>query len=66
MIKWIMVFFILIGDFLIIEKIREGFYLWVVVDGFFAVYNFYDKDYVQGTVFGLYAIMGLYGLYSWM
>ncbi len=63
---WIMVLMVLIGDILIIEKMYHGFYIWVFVDGYFAISNFVNKDYVQGTVFLLYAIMGLYGLYQWV
>lgn len=63
--KWIFVFLVLIGDYLVVKKIRFGFYLWVLVDGYFSICHFLQNDYVEASVFGLYAIMGLYGLYLW-
>ena len=63
--KWILVFLVLIGDVLIIRKNKIGFYLWIVVDGFFAFSNCLEGDYVEASIFGIYAIMGAYGVYLW-
>ena len=63
--RWIFVFLVLIGDFLIVKKNRIGFYLWIVVDGYFSISNVLDGDYVEASIFGIYAIMGIYGLYLW-
>jgi|GEM_PF-3899740 len=63
--KWILVFSVLIADWMIIEKMREGFWLWIFVDGFFSINNFIKKDFAQSVVFAFYAFMGIYGLFCW-
>lgn len=64
--KWILIFMILLGDWLIIEKDRDGFYCWIFADGCLAFNNFFFRDYLHGIIFALYAFMGIYGLYSWV
>lgn len=63
--SWLLVLMVLIGDFLIVKKNRIGFYIWIFVDGFFSFSNFLNADYIQSSIFGLYVIMGIYGLYAW-
>jgi hypothetical protein len=63
--RWIFVFLVLIGDLLIVKKNRIGFYLWIVVDGFFSFSNILEGDFVEASIFGIYAVMGFYGLYLW-
>lgn len=63
--KWIFVFLVLIGDLLIIKKNRIGFYIWIFVDGYFSIINIQINNFIEASIFGLYAIMGIYGLYIW-
>lgn len=62
---WLPVLMVLIGDFLIVRKNRMGFFIWILVDGYFSFLNLLECDYVQATVFLLYVIMGGYGLHVW-
>ena len=56
---------VLIGDYLIVKKNRIGFIIWIIADGYFSLSNFFDMDYVEASIFGMYVVMGIYGLYSW-
>ncbi len=63
--SWIFVALVVVADWLVINKNRNGFYIWLIVDGFFAVTNFFSSNYAESTTFFLYAIMGIYGLIHW-
>ena len=63
--KWMFVFMVLIGDYLIVKKNRIGFMIWMIVDGYFSLSNFFDMNYAEGSIFGLYVVMGMYGLFAW-
>lgn len=56
---------VLIGDYLVVKKNRIGFLIWIIVDGYFSLSNLFEMDYIQSSIFGMYVIMGIYGLYSW-
>ena len=64
---WILVALVLYGDILIVLKNRLGFYLWIIVDGFFCLVHLFHSEggYAESAVFGLYALMGVYGLIKW-
>jgi hypothetical protein len=63
--KWFLVLMVLIGDYLVVQKKRSGFLIWILVDGYFTFNNLFECDYAQAAVFGLYVIMGFYGLSAW-
>lgn len=63
--KWFLVLMVLVGDYLVVRKNRNGFLIWILVDGFFSFQNFFESDYVQSSIFALYALMGFYGYFAW-
>ncbi|PWU04926.1 MAG: hypothetical protein C5B43_04000 [Verrucomicrobia bacterium] len=63
--KWIFVFLVLIGDYLIIKKNKVGFIIWLIVDGGLSISSFYESRLEEGVVFFIYAAMGVYGLKKW-
>lgn len=63
--RWMFVLMVLIGDYLVVKKNRIGFLIWIIVDGYFSLSNLFEMDYIQSSIFGMYVIMGIYGLYSW-
>lgn len=63
--KWLLVFLILIGDFLNIKKKWQGFIFWILVDGILSYENFRSENYVESVVFGLYVVFAIYGVAVW-
>lgn len=65
LIKWHFVAVVLFADILIVKKNYLGFYLWVVTDGFFAINSYLENRFAEAVIFGLYALIGIYGVRSW-
>lgn len=63
--KWAFVFLVLIGDVLVVKKNRMGFFIWILVDGFFCFTNGCQGDWPEFSIFGMYALIGIYGAIAW-
>lgn len=64
-IKYLFVIVVIIADILIVKKNYLGFYLWILVDGFFCINSIFENRIAEAFIFGFYSIIGVYGVRSW-
>jgi nicotinamide riboside transporter PnuC len=55
----------LIGVVLNIQKKQSCFYIWLVTNVSWAVIDFYKGIPMQGLLFSVYAVLAVWGIYSW-
>jgi hypothetical protein len=63
--KWIFVLLVVIGDVFIVCKNRIGFIIWILCDGFFCLSSLNEGRLAETLVFGMYAILGIWGYLKW-
>jgi len=63
--KWLFVISVLLGDYLIIQKNRIGFLIWILGDGFFSISSLQEGRYEESAVFAFYSILGYVGFKRW-
>ncbi len=64
--RWILVFFTLIGNYLNIKKQVSGFFIFLAVDSFYCYEHILKSEYDEAALFFVYAICAIYGAYSWL
>lgn len=64
-ITWIVSGLALLGTILNAEKLRVGFWLWIITDFFWMIYDFKIGAYAQGTLFLIYIFLAVRGLIVW-
>ena len=62
---WILTILSLIGVVLNTHQDRRCFYIWIVTNTSWAVVDFYKGIYAQATMFILYLLLSIWGLYKW-
>jgi len=62
---WLLTILSLIGVVLNTHQDRRCFYIWIVTNSSWAVVDFYKGIYAQGTMFVLYLVLSVWGLYQW-
>lgn len=65
LVTWIVSLLALLGTILNAEKHRAGFYLWLVTNLFWTIYDFKIGAYAQGTLFFAYFLLAIRGLIVW-
>ncbi len=64
-IMWLFVVLSLLGNVLVIKKNWLGYVLWLITNSAWILYNYYLGIYSQATLFTIYNILALYGIYAW-
>ena len=62
---WLLTILSVIGVVLNAHQDRRCFYIWMVTNSSWAVVDFYKGIYAQGTMFILYLLLSIWGLYKW-
>jgi nicotinamide riboside transporter PnuC len=62
---WLLTILSLIGVILNTHQDRRCFYIWIVTNTSWAAVDFYKGIYAQGTMFILYLLLSIWGLYKW-
>lgn len=62
---WLLTILSLIGVVLNTHQDRRCFYIWIVTNSSWAAVDFYKGIYAQGTMFVLYLLLSIWGLYKW-
>lgn len=65
MLTWLMSAVALAGTVLNAEKVRAGFWFWLVSNLFWTVYDFSIGAYAQGALFAVYTVLAIRGLIVW-
>lgn len=65
MLEWVMSAVALAGTVLNAEKVRAGFWFWLVSNLFWTIYDFQVGAYAQGTLFAVYTVLAIRGLVVW-
>jgi len=55
----------LIGNFLVARKNHFGFYIWILSNVVWIVFDMQHKMFSQMTMFIVYTALNIYGLYHW-
>jgi len=63
--KWIIFCVALSGLVMNIRKKRAGFVLWLISNGYWAVYNWRAGEYEQGLLFLIFWFMSIIGFFAW-
>jgi nicotinamide riboside transporter PnuC len=62
---WLLTILSLIGVVLNTHQDRRCFYIWIVTNTSWAAVDFYKGIYAQATMFILYLLLSVWGLYKW-
>ena len=62
---WLLTILSLIGVVLNTHQDRRCFYIWIVTNTSWAAIDFYKGIYAQTTMFILYLLLSIWGLYKW-
>lgn len=65
MIEWFACLSSICGNFLNIKKSAWGFVFWIVGNTIWIVVDYQQQKWANMTLFVVYNIMSLYGLYEW-
>lgn len=65
MITWVMSVIALVGTVLNAEKVRAGFWFWLISNLFWAIYDFSIGAYAQSALFAVYTALAIRGLIVW-
>ena len=63
--NWIIVFIAFAGVILNIKKHWFCFLLWLISNGYWFVYNIRIGEFAQASIYGVFFILSIYGLFSW-
>lgn len=64
-ISWIITGASLMGTWMNVNQDRRCFWIWIVTNGFWAVFNFYKEMYSQSLLFAVYLVLAITGLAKW-
>lgn len=62
---WLITLVALVGVVLNIQKRRECFWVWLCTNTSWCVIDFVHGLYSQATLMAVYAVLSVYGLWSW-
>lgn len=65
MLEWVMSAVALAGTVLNAEKVRAGFWFWLVSNLFWTIYDFQVGAYAQSALFAVYTLLAIRGLIVW-
>jgi hypothetical protein len=65
MILWMLTSISVLGAILNILHLREGFYLWMVCNFFWAVVDVEDRNWQRAALFTVYLGLSFWGAISW-
>lgn len=65
MLTWLMSAAALASTVLNAEKVRAGFWFWLVSNLFWTIYDFQVGAYAQGALFAVYTVLAIRGLIVW-
>jgi formate hydrogenlyase subunit 4 len=63
--KWLTSMWSLIGVYINIHKMKSCFVIWAFTNASWAVIDFYHGLPEQGTLFTVYFLLAIYGLWQW-
>lgn len=63
--SWAVAMIALYGTYLNVHQKKSGFYYWLVSNSSFAVINFSNGMWAQGTLFCVYTILAMVGIKNW-
>ncbi len=63
--KWLTSLWSLIGVYINIHKLKGCFIIWAFTNAAWAVIDFYHRLPEQGTLFTVYFLLAIYGLWQW-
>lgn len=55
----------ILGTILNIKKKRICFWIWLVTNSAWCVYDFYQCSFAQGALFAVYVCLAIWGIISW-
>lgn len=64
-IMWGFVALGLFANLLVIKKNYKGFTIWVVTNSAWMIYNIINGLWAQATLFFIYNVFAIYGIYEW-
>lgn len=64
-ITWIIAIAALVGVWLNIKKDRRSFMIWACTNGYWAIYDGYYGLYAQASLFAVYFVLAIVGLFKW-
>ena len=62
---WLLTALSLVGVVLNIKHHRSCFYIWAVTNACWAGVDWYKGVYAQATLFAVYFVLALYGMWEW-
>lgn len=62
---WIIATAALIATWLNIKKDKRCFYIWMMTNSFWAIYDFNQAIYAQSFLFTIYFMLAAYGVWKW-
>ncbi len=62
---WGLTILSLIGTVMNVRKMRCCFYIWAFTNAIWTVHNYSVKEFQQASLFFIYFILALWGIYEW-
>ncbi len=62
---WIVTGASIVGTILNIKKMRACFYIWLVTNSLWCIYDFMVGSYAQSALFLVYVSLAVWGIISW-
>ena len=62
---WIVTFASIVGTMLNIRKMRACFFIWLVTNSLWMIYDIWINNYPQAALFAVYVALAVWGIYSW-
>ncbi|MFA5249957.1 MAG: nicotinamide mononucleotide transporter [Parachlamydiales bacterium] len=63
--SWVFVALSLIGNLFVIKKSVYGYWLWILANLGWIVYDFQIKAYSQSFLFFAYLLLAIWGVFEW-
>jgi hypothetical protein len=63
--SWFLIIVSIYAKLLVIKHKVLGFYLWIIADTLWMLYNFYIGANAQAFLMFIYIFFSLYGIYKW-
>jgi len=64
-VSWVIASLAVFGAVLNARKNIKGFYIWVVSNLCWIVYNCVIHEYALAVLFGVYTVISMYGIHQW-
>jgi len=64
-VMWVVTGLAIIGVILNIKKRRQCFYVWVVTNTAWMIYDYSIGAMAQSALFAVYVVLALWGIYEW-